>query len=123
MEKYSLEGKVNRIAAAAIKRGNICVLNTDNKLALAGASDANKPLFVAEWDVAEGETLAARIIGASAGTSLCYVVAGTLAVGSKLYLAANGELTVTEGTVAVGYHLGTAGTTTATELREVALIV
>lgn len=123
MEKYSLEGKVNRIAAAAIKRGNICVLNENNKLALAGASDENKALFVAEWDVAEGETLAARIVGASAGTALCYVTQGALTAGAKVYLAANGELTITQGTVAVGFYLGKAETTTATSLREVALIV
>lgn len=120
MEKFSKEGMLNREAAVAINRGAVCVLNTDNKIALASATSTGL-LLVAEWDVAAGETLACRIIGASAGTSVCTVAAGTFAVGSGLKLAADGKLALAgEGDTAVAYYLGDAGTTTAETQVEVA---
>lgn len=120
MEKYSKEGMLNRPAAVAIKRGQICKLNTNGKLELATAASTGL-LCVAQWDVGAEETLAARIIGASAGTSVCECAAGTYTVGGAVYLAANGQVAST-GTVAIGYYLGEAGTTTVVTNAEIALI-
>lgn len=122
MEKYSKEGKLNRIAAEKITRGAICVLNSENKIALASASSTGL-LLVANWDVEAGDTLSADIVGASAGTHVCTLTAATYAVGDKLALAAGGKLAkVTSSETVVGYFLGEAGTTTGDTAQEVALI-
>ena len=122
MEKFSKEGMLNREAAVAINRGAVCVLNTDNKIELANSTSTGL-LLVAEWDVAAGDTLACRIIGASAGTSVCTIEKGTLAVGGKLKLANDGKLAVAETSdTAVAYFLGDAGTTTADTQAEVAFV-
>lgn len=120
MDTFSKEGMLNREAAVAINRGAVCVLNSDNKIELAKSTSTGL-LLVAEWDVAAGETLACRIVGASAGTSVCTIEKGTLTVGGKLKLANDGKLAVA-GTsdTAVAYYLGTAATTTEDSTGEVA---
>lgn len=122
MEKYSKEGKLNRVAAAKITRGAICVLNADNKIELAAAASTGL-LLVADWDVEAGDTLSCDIVGASAGTHVCTLTAGTYAVGDKLALANGGKLAkVASSEAVVGYFLGEAGTTTGDTAQEVALI-
>lgn len=119
MEHYSKEGYINRKASVAITRGTICELNEDSQLAPASA-DSTNALFVAEWDVAAGDTLAAKIIGASTGTALVKVAAGALVPGIVVYAAADGKASIA-GTRAIGYYVGEKKTTTAESEEEVAL--
>lgn len=102
------------VAADTVTQGTICVLNSEGKLAAAGA-EATGQLFVTMVDPLErGMLVSAAVAGVFGGSVSVRAAAGTYTAGQLIYCGANGvaSLTTTNrklGTIAESVTLSEAG--------------
>lgn len=126
-ETYLNEGRPTFTAASALAQGQLCVLTAESKLTPLTASllagNLASALFVCVADAEAGTPAAAKIVGASSGTSLVKCGAGTLVPGAPLYAADAGAVTPTKpgsNVRVVGVYLGKSGTLSGAALVEMA---